>query len=110
MAAGDFIHMDTDMIETVMRGLTGAGEDLDGGWRASRAEVESGEAGIGGDVLGQAFRGAYEAPSRMLRSRADELPPALRTAADNGMACCTDYVAAEGRAAAAMPVPGDRRV
>ena len=103
MAADDFIHMATEMVEPVMRGLAGAGDDLDSGWRQCRATVESGEAGIGGDELGQAFRGGYEQAGAALRTSADTLPPALRAAADNGMACCTDYTATDARAAARMP-------
>ena len=108
MDADGFIHMDTEMIEPVMNGLAGAGADLDGGWRESRATVEAGEAGIGDDELGQAFRGMYEQAGATLRSSADALPPMLRAAADNGMACCTDYLAADTRAAATMPAADGR--
>jgi hypothetical protein len=100
--------MDTEMIEQVMRGLAGTGDDLDSGWQQCRARVESGEAGIGRDELGRAFRGAYEQTGAALRTSANELPPALRAAADNGMACCADYTAADTRAAAALPA-ADRR-
>ncbi|MEV6488680.1 hypothetical protein AB0M20_08595 [Actinoplanes sp. NPDC051633] len=100
---GDFLHMDTDIVEPVMRGLTGTGDDLDGGWRSCREQVDSGEAGIGQDPLGQAFRGGYESASRALRTSADELPRSLRTAAENGMTCCTEYAAADARAAAGLP-------
>jgi hypothetical protein len=108
MAADGFIHMDTEMVEPVMRGLAGAGDDLDSGWQECRARVESGEAGIGGDELGQAFRAMYEQAGTALRTSADELPPALRAAADNGMACCTDYTTADTRAAAMMPAADSR--
>jgi hypothetical protein len=109
MAGDDFIHMDTEIVEPVMHGLTGAGDELDGGWNSCRAQVDSGEAGIGQDVLGQAFRGVYEGAGAALRSSADRMPRSLRAAAETGMACCSDYAAADQRARAAMPAP-ERRV
>ena len=106
MAADGFIHMDTEMVESVMQGLAGAADELDSGWQECRAKVESGEAGIGGDELGQAFRGAYEQAGAALRTGADRVPPSLRAAAENGMASCTDYTATDTRAAATMPAAG----
>jgi hypothetical protein len=106
MAADGFIQMDTEMVEPVMHGLTGTGEELDVGWKSCRAQVDSGEAGIGADVLGQAFRGGYEAAGAALRGTAGTLPSSLRAAAGNGMACCADYLAADARAAAGMPAAG----
>lgn len=108
MAADGFIHMDTDMVEPVMRGLAGTGDELDSGWQRCRAKVASAEAGIGGGELGQAFRGMYEQAGPALRAGADEVPASLRAAAGNGMACCTDYTATDTRVAAAMPAADDR--
>jgi hypothetical protein len=104
MANGDFIHMFTEGVEEVMRGLDGAGADLADGWRASLGEIDGGEGGIGGDPLGQAFRGVYDEPNTALRTHADRLHGALRTAAATGMSCSADYAATDERAAAAMPV------
>jgi hypothetical protein len=103
---GDFVHMVTEAVEPVMQGLTGMGEELDGGWRSSRAEIDAGEAGIGGDLLGQAFRGVYDGAGTALRDNADRLPQQVRSTGEAGMAGVTDYVTADARAAGAMPVAG----
>jgi hypothetical protein len=103
---GDFIHMVTEAVEPVMRGLTGMGDELDGGWRSSRAQIDAGEAGIGGDLLGQAFRGVYDGAGAALRDGADRLPQQVRSTGEAGMAGVADYVTADDRAAAGMPAAG----
>jgi hypothetical protein len=109
MAGSDFVHLETDLAEPVMRGLTAVGDELDGAWQSCRAEIDAGEAGIGGDMLGQAFRGVYGGAAEQLRAGAGRMPGSLSESGGVGLACCADYLEADRRAAAAMPAAAGGR-
>ncbi|MEU5566824.1 hypothetical protein [Micromonospora musae] len=108
MATGGFLHMDAEVVEPVLHGLAGTGDELDAAWQAGQTAVSAGEAGIGGDALGQAFRGIYLADSTAVRDNAGRFPGALREDGQVGTACVADYVAADARSAAAFAGTGGR--
>jgi hypothetical protein len=106
MAGGDFVHMDTAGVTSMMRGLADHGLELDRGWQSAKDAISQGEAGTGGDVLGQAFRTAYEEAGRAMRAAADRLPGALAAHSDACMRCAEDYLSADARARGAFPGEG----
>ncbi|MEV4757342.1 hypothetical protein AB0J86_19805 [Micromonospora sp. NPDC049559] len=108
MTVGGYLHMDVELVEPVLHGLSGTGAELDAAWQAGRAAVAAGEAGIGGDALGQAFRGIYLADSAAVRDNAGRFPGVLREDGQVGTDCVADYVAADARSAAAFAGVGGR--
>jgi hypothetical protein len=100
---GGFAHMDTGAVLPIMQGLAEAGRTLGGAWQGSRATIAEKEGGIGSDVLGQAFRSVYTAPSTAMRDAADRIPGAIVTDSAVGTQCAADYQAADARGAAAFP-------
>ncbi|MEE6258216.1 hypothetical protein [Plantactinospora sonchi] len=99
---GGYLQMDVEAVEPVLHGLASTGADLDDAWSTGRSAIPAGEAAIGGDELGAAFRGIYAEDSAAVGANADRLPDTLRTDAEVGSSCVTDYVAADQRGAEAL--------
>lgn len=106
MAGGNFAHMDTAGVTSVMRGLADHGLELARGWQSAKDTITQGEAGIGDDVLGRAFRTTYEAVGHAVRAGADRLPGVFAAHSDACMRCAEDYLAADARARVAFPGKG----
>lgn len=100
---GGFVHMDTGGVASVMTALSESGRALGTAWQGSSAAITANEAGIGSDVLGQAFRASYATESTALRDTADRVPTAMLADAEAGAGCVADYRAADARGAAAFP-------
>jgi hypothetical protein len=100
--AADFVQMDTDAVSTLMGLLAEAARELDAGWQGVLSAIAGGEGAIGGDRIGQAIRGAYDAPGAALRDAAGRMPPNLLADADVGEQCAAEYRAADARGQAAL--------
>jgi hypothetical protein len=81
-----------------MRGLARHGEQLATDWRSTKSAIAGSEGGIGGDLLGQAFRGLYLADSAAVREAADRVPDSIMTDASLGHHATSDYVGSDGGA------------
>ena len=66
----------------------------------AKSAIAGNEGGIGGDVLGQAFRGGYLPDSAAVRESADKVPDAITTDASLGNQAVGDYGSTDGGAAA----------
>ncbi|MFD0204000.1 MULTISPECIES: hypothetical protein [Saccharothrix] len=106
MGAGGHVHMDVAGLRDAVGGLEERGRGLLDSWRTRQQAIGAFEAGIGSDVLGQAFRGIYTAPSTALRAAADGVPRALVEDAEIGRRCAEDYRAADRSAADAFRSAG----
>ncbi|GAA2826093.1 hypothetical protein GCM10010452_63070 [Crossiella cryophila] len=95
-------------VSTEMESLSRRGSALDEGWQSVKSAIAGAESGIGGDLLGQAFRSVYTAPGEAARVAADKVGPAMLADARVGMRCAEDYLGADTVSAASMPV-GDVR-
>ena len=95
-------------VSTEMESLSRRGSALDEGWQSDKSAIAGAESGIGGDLLGQAFRSVYTEPGDAARVAADKVGPAMLADARVGMRCAEDYLGADAVSAASMPV-GDVR-
>lgn len=102
-ANGGHLHMDVEVVEPLLHGLSVTGDELDSAWQAGQSAISAGEAGIGGDELGQAFRSIYLDDRQLVGANAGALPAAVRLDAQAGTTSMRDYLSADQRAAAAMP-------
>jgi hypothetical protein len=113
---GQGLDMDPDLAEPSMRGLGTAGTALESAWTQLESDVVAGEAGIGTDRLGWAFREGigggragtdfgtgYIGPADVARRGARELPGQYQELSAAGLASAQDYRDADRRGAAAMP-------
>ncbi|NUT45847.1 MAG: hypothetical protein HOV94_00810 [Saccharothrix sp.] len=103
---GGFAHMRVDGIEPALHRLTGAGEELAATWRDGQNGITAGEAGIGADPLGQAFRAGYDADAARVRQVADLMPDLLLADGRAGHDAVVDYLAADERSWGAFPGGG----
>lgn len=108
--------MDPDLAEPPMRALDTAGTGLETAWKNLESEIVAGEAGIGMDKLGWAFREGYGGgqaatdfgtgyigPAASARQSAKQLPGQYHELAAAGLASARDYRDADARGAAAFP-------
>ncbi len=98
--------MQIDAVEPALHRITGTGENMAAAWRAGQAGLSAGEAGIGTDVLGQAFHHVYDADSAKVRQVADLVPEMLLADGRTGHDAVVDYVAADQRSKAALAGEG----
>ncbi|WHT16534.1 hypothetical protein N8J89_25765 [Crossiella sp. CA-258035] len=101
-----FAHMRPAGVRTAMQALSQRATELDQGWQQDKSVIAGAESGIGGDVLGQAFRSVYTAPGQAARTAADRIGPAMAEDAQIGVRCAEDYLNADSASAAAMPTGG----
>jgi hypothetical protein len=97
-----FAHMATDEVAAAMRGLSAAGEALGAAWQADRSAIAGHESGIGGDALGQAFRGVYSAGSQAVAAAAGQVGPAMVADAAVATRSATEYADADAWGATAI--------
>lgn len=107
MAAGH-LSMDTYLVEPVLHRLSATGDELADAWQAGQGDIAVGEGAIGGDELGQAFRGTYLGDSELVRANAGALPGVVSTDAQLGTTCVAAYCAADSRAAEPFRTVGGR--
>ncbi|WUI04102.1 hypothetical protein OHR68_20660 [Spirillospora sp. NBC_00431] len=100
------MHMRPEAVAGSMRQLDGEAQRLGGAWGAIKNGILADEAGIGGDMLGQAFRGAYAPAATEATQAADTTVTALAEDATVGNACAADYCQGDQRAREAIPDPG----
>jgi hypothetical protein len=81
-----------------MRGLSQHGQQLGTDWQSTKSAIAGNEGGIGGDLLGQAFRGVYLPDSTAVRTAADQVPDSIMTDAALGHHATADYVSSDGGA------------
>ncbi|WP_157620844.1 hypothetical protein [Saccharothrix sp. NRRL B-16348] len=103
---GGFAHMQVDGVEPALHRLTGTGENLAATWRDGQSGLVAGEAGIGADPLGQAFRAVYDADAAKVRQVADLVPELLLADGRTGHDAVVDYLAADVRSRGAFPGGG----
>lgn len=84
-------HMDLAGAAAAMNRLAADGQELASGWAGAQSAIAAGEAGIGGDVLGQAFRGVYAEQGAALREAAGAMPGLLGEDAAVGSRAVADY-------------------
>lgn len=89
--------MDPDAVTRSISRLRAAGEAFGGSWERHKRAIEAGHAGIGSDVLAQAFRERYLPLSERLTAKADAIPAAYGRLCDDAMCCVEDYRAADAR-------------
>ncbi|OKI13950.1 hypothetical protein A6A25_16965 [Saccharothrix sp. CB00851] len=94
--------MQVDGIEPALHRLTGTGETLAATWRDGQSGLAAGEAGIGADPLGQAFRAGYDADAAKVRQVADLVPELLLSDGRTGHDAVIDYLAADVRSRGAL--------
>lgn len=97
MVTGGFLQMDPEGVEPIMRTLSDNGRQLGTAWRASQTTITGNEPAIGSDLLGQAFRGIYQAGSTAAQEAAAVIPESIMADAEVGNQCCADYIAADQR-------------
>ena len=97
-----FVQMDTDEVTAAMGTLSTVGESLGAAWGADHGTITGHEAGIGTDVLGQAFRMVYRAPSQATAAAADRVGPAIVADAEVATRSATEYAAADSSGAEAI--------
>jgi hypothetical protein len=85
-----------------MHGLSQHGQQLGTAWQGTKSAIAGNEGGIGGDILGQAFRGVYLPDSTAVREAADKVPDSIMTDAGLGQHATNDYGATDGGAAAEL--------
>lgn len=85
-----------------MQGLSQHGQQLGTDWQGTKSAIAGNEGGIGGDILGQAFRGVYLPDSTVVREAADKVPNSIMTDAALGHHATNDYQTTDGGAAAEL--------
>lgn len=85
------MEMDTPATGALVQRLSATGDELDTAWQAAKPSISGWEQGVGNDVLGAAFRGIFQADHEAVRTRAEEIPGALRTAGEAGMTGVREY-------------------
>ncbi|MFD1151581.1 hypothetical protein [Saccharothrix hoggarensis] len=108
--------MDPDLAEPLMKDLDATGVGLANAWRNVPADTLAGEAAIGVDKLGWAFReglsggqaasdlgNGYIQFAHSARESAQQLPVKYQDLAAAGLASARDYRDADQRGAGAMP-------
>jgi hypothetical protein len=85
------VRLDVDTIDEQLKTLAGLGERLGESWHSSEQWIVSGEAGIGGDVLGQAFRAGYDTDATAVRDAARRIPASITENALMGRQALFDY-------------------
>lgn len=116
MSPGQGLEMDPDLAEPLMKALETTGVELANAWRHVPADTLAGEAAIGVDKLGWAFReglgggqaatdlgDGYIAFAHSARESAQQLPRKYQDLAAEGLAGARAYREADQRGAAAMP-------
>ena len=76
MTTGGFMDMDMAGTENVFATLSVKATTLDAFWNRAQRTIATGESGIGGDRIAQAFRGNSDPTSNAVRRDADPLPGA----------------------------------
>lgn len=98
--------MQVDGIEPALHRISGTGENLAATWRDGQSGLVAGEAGIGADPLGQAFRAVYDADAAKVRQVAALVPELLLGDGRTGHDAVVDYLAADERSRRAIPGGG----
>ncbi|PXY22832.1 hypothetical protein [Prauserella muralis] len=94
--------MDPDAVTANLNRLRAAGEDFAGAWEKRKHALRASEAGIGGDLIAQAFLERYRPLAERLTTRADGIPAAYRTLCDDALCCVADYRAADATGSGAL--------
>jgi hypothetical protein len=102
------LEMETAGVLHEMVRLRNGGEALDTAWSAARADVESHDRGIAGDLLGSTFRDVYAPDHDRVLKQADSVPPAIAATAVVGETCAHFYLVADEKARHHMPSPVPR--
>lgn len=113
---GQGLEMDPDLAEPLMKDLETTGVELANAWRHVPTDTLAGEASIGVDKLGWAFReglsggqaasdfgNGYIGFAHSARESAQQLPRKYQDLAAAGLSSARDYRDADQRGAAAMP-------
>jgi hypothetical protein len=90
-----WMHMLTGEIRTVMRGMSDVGETLDAAWAADRSAIAEHEAGMGSDLLGQAFKGVYATAAQATADAAGRVGPGIMDDAAVAVRSAVEYVNAD---------------
>jgi hypothetical protein len=86
-----FMEMDTPATEALVQRLSATGDELGTAWQAAKPSISGWDQGVGNDVLAAAFRSIFQADNEAVRTRAEEIPAALRTAGEAGITGVKEY-------------------
>lgn len=100
------MYMQPDAVSGITQRLDGEAQRLGDAWTSGENWIFANESGIGGDRLGQAFRGVYTPAATDAIDAADKTVTALADDAAVGQACVGDYHQGDQRARKAIPDPG----
>ncbi len=98
----DFIEMGTHPTGRFMTGLAGAAETFGSAWAGNRGDIAAAEAGIGGDVLAQAFVAGYRRRAEPVVAATDRVPEVYLGLSAAGQASVATYRAADESGAGAI--------
>jgi hypothetical protein len=87
------MRLDVDTLERQLRALADTGDRLGESWRSKEQWIATGETGIGGDALGQAFRAGYDPDATAVRDTARRVPADISENATMGRRALLDFQA-----------------
>ncbi|WP_020666162.1 hypothetical protein [Amycolatopsis nigrescens] len=94
--------MDPDAVTRGINQLRAAGETFGSAWERHKQALQAGQAGIGSDLLAQAFLEKYGPLAEQLTAKADGIPNSYGTLCDDAMGCVADYRSADAQGTGAV--------
>ncbi|MEU6642742.1 hypothetical protein ABZ863_09335 [Saccharomonospora sp. NPDC046836] len=87
--------MDPDAVTLNINRLRAAGDDFASVWAKRKEALRASQAGVGSDLIAQAFLEKYVPLAEKLTTRADGIPTAYGALCDDVLGCVTDYRAVD---------------
>lgn len=98
--SGGFAHMEPVTVEQESHRFGMRAQELADGWRNHESAITGLEAAIGNDVVGAAFRGAYDPECAAVRESAGAVPALLQGDADAAAVSAVLYTDGDQRSRA----------